>query len=626
MKTKHGRQDAGAPAGSGVRSPAPRTAEDRGGGNGALGETAPAEAKPKRVDVSHLEGKEMTGSEMVIHALEAEGTEFVFGYPGGAIMPVYDAILDARNMKHILVRHEQGASHMADGLARATGEVGVCMATSGPGATNLVTGIATSYMDSSPIVAITGQVPSHLIGTDAFQEADVFGLSLPITKHSYLVRRTEDIPRVIKEAFYIARTGRPGPVLVDIPKDIQQKKGAFHMPRRVRLPGYYVPGPADPKDIEAIVTAIQAAKRPILYVGGGANASGAGDVIHRLVLRTGIPITTTLLGLGAFPRYHEYSLGMLGMHGAMYTNRAMDEADLIIAAGARFDDRVTGKVDQFARKAKIVHIDADSAEHSKIIKADYTAHGDLKVVLEQILESLEDRRVRTDWSDWWATIEKWKEERPLPYVKKDSHGESGNISPRYIIEELGRLAGPDAIVTTDVGQHQMWAAQYYPVTRPRSFITSGGLGTMGFGLPAAIGIKFKFPDRPVLCISGDGSIQMNIQELTTAVTHKLGIVVAIFDNQALGMVRQWQELFHGKRFSSVDLQDNPDFVKLAEAYGAAGQDVGEPADVSKAIEKALERNIPTLLRFQIRNDENVFPIIPAGRGMADAIGDKDECK
>jgi len=616
----------GAKAGGKARpkrsAPAPAAA-----GPGSNGRMAAAEARvPANKDPARHEGKEMSGAEMVIRALEAEGTEFVFGYPGGAIMPVYDSILDADTMRHILVRHEQGASHMADGLARATGEVGVCMATSGPGATNLITGIATSYMDSSPVVAITGQVPSHLIGTDAFQEADVFGLSLPITKHSYLVRRTEDIPRVIKEAFYIAKTGRPGPVMVDIPKDVQQRKGAFHMPREVRLPGYSVPGKADPKDVEAIVNALQVSSRPVLYVGGGANASGAGDVIRRLILRTGIPITTTLLGLGAFPRYHEKSLGMLGMHGAMYTNRAMDEADLIIAAGARFDDRVTGKVDQFARKAKIVHIDADSAEHSKIIRADYTAHGDLRLVLEQVLDCLEDRKMKKDYSAWWASIEEWKKDRPLPYVKKESRGEPGNISPRYIIEELGRLAGEDAIVTTDVGQHQMWAAQYYPVTKPRSFITSGGLGTMGFGLPAAIGIKFKFRDRPVLCISGDGSIQMNIQELTTAVTHKLGIVVAIFDNQALGMVRQWQELFHGKRFSSVDLQDNPDFVKLAEAYGAAGRDVADPEDVSESIEEALGRDVPTLLRFRIRNDENVFPIIPAGRGMADAIGDKDECK
>ena len=573
-------------------------------------------------DVSRLQGVEMSGAMMVIHCLEAEGADYVFGYPGGAIMPVYDALLDAQTMKHILVRHEQGAAHMADGYARASGKVGVCIATSGPGATNLITGVNTACMDSSPVVAITGQVASHLIGTDAFQEADVFGLSFPITKHSYLVRKTEDIPKTIKEAFYIARTGRPGPVMVDIPKDLQQKRAVFRMPEKLHLPGYTVPGKADPKMIEAVVAALQACNRPIFYVGGGANSVAAAELLQKIVMKTGIPVTMSLMGLGAFPRYHEYSLGMIGMHGAVHTNRAVDQADLIIAAGARFDDRVTGRVDTFGRRAKIVHIDVDAAEHSKIIKADYPVEGDMRCVLAQILECLEDRGFNKDFSRWRQTIEEWKGTKSH---RNGGPGEPGNISPRYIIEQLGELAGEEAIVTTDVGQHQMWAAQYYPVRRPRQFITSGGLGTMGFGLPAAIGVKFKFPDRPVVCISGDGSIQMNIQEMNTAVSHKLGIVVAIFDNQALGMVRQWQNLFHGKRYSSVDLTDNPDFVKLAEAYGGAGQDVVDPKDVPSAIEKALGRHVPTFLRFRIHNNENVFPIVPAGRGVDDAIEDQEEC-
>jgi acetolactate synthase-1/2/3 large subunit len=581
----------------------------------SLEERETPEAAAERV--RGLEGKELTGAEMVIRTLEAEGTDLVFGYPGGAIMPVYDALLDARSLRHIMSRHEQGAAHMADGYARSSGRVGVCMATSGPGATNLITGIATAFMDSSPVVAITGQVASGLIGTDAFQEADVFGLSSPVTKHSYLIRSTEEIPRVIREAFHIARTGRPGPVMVDIPKDFQLKKAHFHLPEELDLPGYRSPGRADPAVVDAVVRAVERAERPVLYVGGGAISSEASEPLRRLVERTGIPVAMTLMGLGAVPCHHPRSLGMLGMHGAYSTNRAIDECDLLIAAGARFDDRVTGNVEGFARKATVVHIDADPSEFSKIRRVHIAAHGDLRLTLEQILGTLEERRVKKDLSRWHAEIEAWKRERPLPM--RDGAGEPGAISPRYIIEQLGAIAGKDAIVTTDVGQHQMWSAQYYPVERPRSWITSGGLGTMGFGFPAAIGVKFRFPDRPVLCISGDGSIQMNIQELNTAVSHRLGIVVAIFDNQALGMVRQWQSLFHGKRFSSVDLRDNPDFVRIAEAYGGAGEDVFDPRDVPSAIEKALRRDVPSFLRFRLRNDEQVFPIIPAGRGTEDTI-------
>lgn len=578
------------------------------------------EIEGSTVDARHFEGREITGAEMVIRTLEAEGVDLVFGYPGGAIMPVYDALLDARGLRHVMSRHEQGATHMADGYARASGRVGVCMATSGPGATNLITGIATAFMDSSPVVAITGQVASYLIGTDAFQEADTFGLSSPVTKHSYLIRSTEEIPRVIREAFHIARTGRPGPVMVDVPKDFQLKKGRFHLPEHLDLPGYRAPGRTDPAIVESIVRAIERAERPVLYVGGGAISSDASGPLRRLVEKTGIPVAMTLMGLGAIPRSHERSLGMLGMHGAYFTNRAIDECDLLIAAGARFDDRVTGNVERFARRATVVHIDADPSEFSKIRRAHIAAQGDLRLILEQILEALEGnggKKARKDISAWHSAIETWKRERPLPM--REGHGEPGAVSPRYIIEQLGAIAGEDAIVTTDVGQHQMWSAQYYPVERPRSWITSGGLGTMGFGFPAAIGAKLRFPRRPVVCISGDGSIQMNIQELNTAVSHRLGIVVAIFDNQALGMVRQWQSLFHGKRFSSVDLKDNPDFVRIAEAYGGAGQDVVDPRDVPSAIEKALGRDVPTFIRFRLRNDEQVFPIIPAGRGTEDTI-------
>ena len=561
----------------------------------------------------------VTGATMVIRSLIREGVTMVFGYPGGAIMPVYDAMLDHK-ITHILSRHEQGACHMADGYARASGRVGVCFATSGPGSTNLITGLATAYMDSVPVVAITGQVPSSLLGTDGFQEADTFGLSFPITKHSYFVRRTEDIPAVIKEAFYIARTGRPGPVLIDIPKDVQQKTAVYDPPEgEVVLPGYVLPGKASEAEIDAVLEEIYRARKPLVYLGGGAVSGDACEALLRFVEITKIPVTTTLMGLSAIPRRHPLALGMLGMHGSLYANRTISEADLVLAFGVRFDDRVTGRKDRFASKARIVHVDIDCAEIGKNVAPHVGVVGDLRQVLEQILEKLDPSSLR-DLTPWHEQIAEWKKKHPLSSLPRGMKGTRDNISPRYIVEEIGHLAGEDAVVVTDVGQHQMWAAQYYPFAKPRSFLTSGGLGTMGYGLPAAIGAKFACADRPVILISGDGSFQMNLQELTTAVSRRLPIVVALFDNQALGMVRQWQNLFHGRRYSSVDLDDNPDFVKVVEAFGGRGRDVHDPEEVTEALEEALRDDRIHLIRFRLHNDENVFPIVPAGAGLDEAIG------
>ncbi len=561
----------------------------------------------------------LSGSAMVIRSLAREGVTTIFGYPGGAIMPVYDAMLD-HNLRHILSRHEQGACHMADGYARASGTVGVCMATSGPGSTNLVTGLATAYMDSVPLVAITGQVPLSLVGTDGFQEADTFGLSFPITKHSYFVRRTDDIPAIFKEAFYIARTGRPGPVLIDLPKDVQQRTAVYDPPEGdVVLPGYIVPGAASDAEVETILDELYRARRPVLYVGGGAVTSGACEALRTFMEATKVPVTTTLMGLSAVSRSHPLSLGMLGMHGSLYANRTITEADLVLALGVRFDDRVTGRKDRFAARARIVHVDIDSAELGKNIQPDVGITGDMRLVLEQVLERLEPERVR-DYSAWHEQIAGWKKKHPLASLPRGVKGTRDNLSPRYIVEEAGRLAGPEAILVTDVGQHQMWSAQYYPFERPRSFLTSGGLGTMGYGLPASLGAQLACPERPVVLITGDGGFQMNLQELTTAVSRKLAVAVCMFDNQALGMVRQWQNLFHGQRYSSVDLEDNPDFVKVVKAFGGDGRDVHDPEEITQAIEEALAADGLYLLRFHLHNDENVFPIVPAGAGLDEAIG------
>ncbi|HEX7004696.1 MAG TPA: biosynthetic-type acetolactate synthase large subunit [Trueperaceae bacterium] len=555
---------------------------------------------------------QMTGAAAVLTALERQGVDTVFGLPGGAIMPIYDALYDSR-IRHILMRHEQAAAHAADAYYRASGRCGVTFATSGPGATNLVTGLATAMMDSSALVAITGNVANPLIGTDAFQEADVYGITLPVTKHNYLVKRVEDIPRIVAEAFHIATTGRPGPVLIDIPKDVQQApfEGSFDV--TVDLPGYRPTIKGHAGQIRRAAKAIGEAKRPVMMVGGGAQASA--EEVSAFVERTGIPVITTLMGIGAYPYGAPNSLGMPGMHGTVSANRAITHCDLIIGAGLRFDDRVTGKLSRFAPNATVVHIDIDPAEISKLVKAHVPVVGDLKDVLPRLADELEPLEIE----EWWKQLDEWKGSYRERY-KRDKP-----LVSQEVIEMLRDAAGGECIVTTDVGQHQMFAARLFTTNRPRSFITSGGLGTMGFGLPAAIGAAFARPDEPVVVVSGDGSIQMNIQELATVFKHQLPIVIAICNNGVLGMVRQWQEMFHAQRYSEVFLADsNPDFAKLAEAYGVEGHNVFDRDSARQAIADALAARKPVLLNCVVYESEKVFPMIPAGAGVDEMIlGDQD---
>lgn len=548
----------------------------------------------------------ISGAQALIRSLCEQGTEIVFGIPGGVVIPVYDALYDCKDLQHMLMRHEQGAAHAADGYARASGKVGVCIATSGPGATNLVTGIANAYMDSIPMVAITGQVRTTALGKDSFQEADITGITMPITKHNYLLKDAREIPEVIAEAFHIAGTGRPGPVLVDIPMDVSLAQINYHPVKSVRLRSYKPTVTGHPLQVAKAAKAIAAAERPVLYVGGGAIASGASTEIIELSERTHILVTTTLLGKGAIPETHPHALGMLGMHGTAYANHAVAECDLLIAVGARFDDRVTGKLDAFARKAKVIHIDIDPAEIGKTVHVDIPIVGDCKQVLTELLKHVKPR----EESEWNRQVMKWRNDYPLHYP------EDGRLFPQFIIEQIWEATKGEAIVVTEVGQHQMWAAQFYKCMYPRQFISSGGLGTMGFGLPAAIGAQIARPDKPVFDVAGDGSIQMNIQELIPALVHKLPIKIAIMNNQYLGMVRQWQELFWNGRYSGVDLTAQPDFVKLADAYGAVGIRVEKPEDVRPAIQKSLEvTDRPTILDFRIAREENVFPMIPAGQSI-----------
>jgi acetolactate synthase-1/2/3 large subunit len=552
----------------------------------------------------------MTGAQILIDCLKREGVELIFGYPGGQILPTFDKLYDS-DIRFILTRHEQAAAHAADGYARATGKPGVCLVTSGPGATNLVTGIATAYMDSIPLVAICGQVKTYLIGNDAFQEADVTGITRPITKHNFLVKDVRELSRIIREAFHIATTGRPGPVVIDFPSDVQIAESEFIWPQEVKIRSYQPTYFGHPGQIKKAVKLIATAKKPLLYIGGGVITSGAHQELRGLAEKLQVPVTWTLMGIGVFPAAHPLSLGMLGMHGTAFANHAIMEADLIIAVGARFDDRVTGRLDAFAPHAKVIHIDIDPASISKNVKVDVPIVGDCKNVLGQILEEL---KKPPDTAQWLVHVDGLKRKYPLTYKDKGN-----KVMPQFVVEEICAATKGEAIITTEVGQNQMWAAQWYKFSSPRSFISSGGLGTMGFGFPAAIGAKLGRPDKIVWDIAGDGSIQMNIQELATCVCNKIHVKVAILNNGYLGMVRQWQELFYKKRYSHTCIS-SPDFVKLAESYGAAGIKVTEKEEVRPALERAISIDNTVLIDFHIEPEENVFPMVPAGEAINKIIG------
>ncbi|MDI6758703.1 MAG: biosynthetic-type acetolactate synthase large subunit [Candidatus Omnitrophota bacterium] len=551
----------------------------------------------------------MTGAQILIECLKREGVEIIFGYPGGVVLPLFDKLFDA-DIRFILTRHEQAAAHAADGYARATGKVGVCLATSGPGATNLITGIATAYMDSIPMVAITGQVKTVLIGNDAFQEADVTGISRPITKHNYLVKDVKNLAGILAEAFYIASTGRPGPVLIDLPVDVQLAETEFIWQEKVEIRSYKPTYFGHPGQIKKAAKLISQSKRPVIYAGGGIITSDASIELGVLAEKIQAPVTWTLMGIGCFSSSNKLSLGMLGMHGTAYANHSIMESDLIIAIGARFDDRVTGRLDVFAPHAKIIHIDIDPASISKNVKVDVPIVGDAKNILKKLIEEI---KKAPDTFEWLKEAEMLKKKYPLVYKDKNK------IAPQYIIEQIYEVTQGEAIITTEVGQNQMWAAQWNKCFKPRTFISSGGLGTMGFGFPAAMGAKMGCPEKTVFDIAGDGSIQMNIQELATCVANKINVKVAILNNGYLGMVRQWQELFYKRRYSYTCIT-GPDFVKLAQSYGAAGIQITKKEEVRPAIEKALSIDSTVFLDFHIEQEENVFPMVPAGEAINRMIG------
>jgi len=561
--------------------------------------------------VSKKTNEPMVGARVVLECLKREGVDVIFGYPGGANIPIYDALYSFPAIKHILVRHEQGGAHAADGYSRATGKVGVCMGTSGPGATNLVTGIATAFADSIAMVAITGQVRSNLIGSDAFQEADITGICRPITKHAILIKHVDELARAIKEAFHIARSGRPGPVLVDIPRDIQDHLYHGSLDVEMDLPGFNPVGEPVSGQVEAAAEAINNAERPLLYVGGGAVSAGAFKEIRSMAERAGLPVTTTLMALGAFPGTHELCVGMAGMHGTAAANFAMSKCDLLISLGARFDDRITGRLDRFSTGSKKVHFDIDPTCIGKNVYTEFPVVGDVKESLKKIYKHLKFK----DRAPWLTELKKQKNDHPLQYPAQGMRGQ-------HVIDRVCHLSKGKAVIATDVGQHQMWAAQYCTFVEPRNWITSGGLGTMGFGLPAAIGAAMGRPGEEVWCISGDGSIIMNIQELVTAKRLKLPIKICLLNNSFLGMVRQWQEMFWDRHYSEVDLSDNPDFVKVAEAFGCHGIRCDKREDVDACIKEAGKfKDAPTLIDFRVALEENVYPMIPQGKGLDEIVYD-----
>ncbi|GAA1949450.1 acetolactate synthase large subunit [Amycolatopsis minnesotensis] len=572
---------------------------------GARPKPAPPAGTPVRV----------TGAQSLVRSLESVGAEVVFGIPGGTILPAYDPLLDSTKVRHVLVRHEQGAGHAATGYAQATGKVGVCMATSGPGATNLVTPLADANMDSVPVVAITGQQSRSLIGTDAFQEADICGITMPVTKHNFLVTEPADIPRTIAEAFHLASTGRPGPVLVDIPKDVLQETTSFAWPPEMRLPGYRPTLRPHGKQVREAAKLITNARRPVLYVGGGVIKAQASQQLLELAELTGIPVVTTLMARGAFPDSHRQHLGMPGMHGSVAAVAAMQRADLLIALGTRFDDRVTGQLSSFAPDATVVHADIDPAEISKNRKADVPIVGDCAEIITELIAAVRAEHDEPDLTAWWTQVSSWRDDFPPGYEWPDD----GTLSPQYVIERIGQLVGPDAVYTAGVGQHQMWAAQFVNYEKPMSWINSGGLGTMGFAVPAAMGAKFGQPDKQVWAIDGDGCFQMTNQELATCAIEGAPIKVAVINNGNLGMVRQWQNLFYSERYSNTDLGTHkhriPDFTLLAEALGCAGLRCETKEDVDKVIQRAMEINDrPVVIDFVVGKDAQVWPMVAAGTG------------
>ncbi|MCX8028248.1 MAG: biosynthetic-type acetolactate synthase large subunit [Thermodesulfovibrionales bacterium] len=566
----------------------------------------------------------LTGAEIFVQSLKKEGVKVIFGYPGGVILNIFDLLHDEKDLKLILTRHEQGATHAADGYARSSGKPGVVLVTSGPGATNTVTGIATAYMDSIPLLVFTGQVPTSLIGNDAFQEADIVGITRPCTKYNILVKNVSDLAMAIKEGFYIATTGRPGPVLIDLPKDVTASKADFHYPDKVHIRSYNPTYEGNKWMIEKAIAEISKSKKPVIIAGGGCVTSNASEELKELAEYTQIPVTMTLMGLGSFPGSHELSLGMLGMHGTYYANKSVQNADLLIAIGMRFDDRVTGKIEGFAPNAKIIHIDIDPTSIRKNVDVHIPIVGDVKRVLSQMNKLMKENKIE-QWEEirkaWLKQIQEWRNERPLTYTYTDEV-----IKPQYVVERIYEITGGDAIITTEVGQNQMWAAQFFKFNKPRRWITSGGLGTMGYGFPAAIGAQIANPNSLVIDIAGDGSIQMNIQELATAVIYKLPVKVAILNNRYLGMVRQWQELFFQERYSHTHLDIVPDFVELAKAYNAVGLRAEKPSEVDAVLREAFKVKQPVLMDFVVDWKEKVFPMVPAGATLDTMLFEEKEKK